>query len=74
MVLSGVGDCMRVVSDDDRDSSGCSAIVVRGSTEERRTDSSAGPTAAATPERERPVMGEEMPREAMGKRPVRNAA
>jgi hypothetical protein len=65
---------MGMESDDERASSGCSAIVVRGSTEERRTDSSAGPTAAATPERERPVMGEELSREAAGKRPARNAA
>jgi hypothetical protein len=65
---------MRMGSDDDRASSWCSAIVVRGSTEERRTESSAGPTAAATPERERPVMGEELSREAAGKRPARNAA
>jgi hypothetical protein len=42
--------------------------------DERRKDASAGPTAAATPERERPVMGEELSREAAGKRPVRNAA
>jgi hypothetical protein len=74
IVLSGVGDWMGMGSDDDRFSSGCSAIVVRGSTEERRTESSAGTTAAATPERDRPVMGEDMSREVPGKRPVRNAA
>jgi len=73
-VSSGVGDWMGVGSADDRASSWCSAIVVRGSTEERSTDSSVGPTAAATPERDRPVMGEELSREAAGKRPARNAA
>jgi hypothetical protein len=59
-VSSGVGDWMGVGSADGRISSWCSAIVVRGSKEEWSTDSSEGPTAAATPESERPTIGEEL--------------
>jgi hypothetical protein len=57
MVLSGVGSA-GAGSADERASSWCWAIVVRGTTEERSTACSLGTTAAATPGRERPVMGE----------------